>query len=287
VGHLVAGAAARPAAATAPGSVIAIAANDNVARTNRIGELLAGSAKYTIDDLKRQQHDVTSWNAERLVPRLGALHARDARVEDARVRLLKWDRRIAADSPVAALYVFWEQALWRKISETRVPAALLDDYLAYAGFSLTEAMTASGAVLLDALSAAVARLTTQMAADNRAPSWGALHRVLFTHPLAATQAARRLYNVGPFEQGGYADTVMSSFTRSSVDVGASFRQIADIADWDRSVATNAPGQSEWPRSPHFSDLAKLWAAGEYFPLAFTEGAVQSNAETTLVLSPRR
>jgi penicillin amidase len=285
VGHQVAGAAARLPAATSSGSAIAIAANENVARTNRIGELLAGAAKYTVDDVKRQQHDVTAWNAGQLVPRLGALHTSEAPVDDARLQLLNWDRRITADSSVAALYVFWEQALRRKVAEARVPAALLDDYLAHADFNVAEATRAGGAVLLDALGAAVARVKTQTAAGNRAPAWGALHRVLFKHPLAVTQAARRLYDVGPFGQSGYADTVMSSFARSNVDIGASFRQIADLGDWDRSVATNAPGQSELPRSSHFSDLAKLWAAGEYFPLAYSDGAVQANTETTLVLTP--
>ena len=262
------------------------AANEDLARTSRLNEMFSGAAKYTVDDVKLQQHDVTAWPAEQLVPRLTALHASDAKVEDARLRLLKWDRRIAADSPVAALYVFWEQSLWRKISEARVPAALLDDYLAHADLRVPEAQ-ASGAVLLDALASAVDRMKTQVAADNRAPAWGALHRVLFKHPLALTQAARRLYNVGPFEQGGYAGTVMASFTRSNVDAGASFRQIADVADWDRSVVTNAPGQSEWPRSPHFADLAKLWAAGEYFPLAYSDRSVLAHTETTLMLTPTR
>ena len=70
--------------------------------------------------------------------------------------------------------------------------------------------------------------------------------------------------------------------------GASFSQIIDLADWDRSVVTNAPGQSGSPGSPHFADLAKLWAAGEYVPLMFSERAVQAGAETTLTLvSPSR
>jgi penicillin amidase len=69
-------------------------------------------------------------------------------------------------------------------------------------------------------------------------------------------------------------------------VAASFSAIFDVADWDRSIATNAPGQSESPDSAHFADLARLWAAGEYFPLAFTEAAVTANAASTLALVPR-
>ena len=56
-----------------------------------------------------------------------------------------------------------------------------------------------------------------------------------------------------------------------------------LGDWDRSLVTNAPGQSGSPASAHFSDLAKPWAAGDYFPLVFSDRAIQANAESTLHL----
>jgi len=124
--------------------------------------------------------------------------------------------------------------------------------------------------------------------DFKGRSWREMQKVIFSHPLAITEAVRGRFNVGPFERPGYADTVMST---GGVDVeqssGASFSAVFDVADWDRSRATNAPGQSGSPASPHFADLARLWAKGEYFPLAFSEGAVQAAAETTLMLVPRK
>jgi penicillin G amidase len=68
--------------------------------------------------------------------------------------------------------------------------------------------------------------------------------------------------------------------------GASFSAIVDTGDWDASVAQNAPGQSESPDSPHFADLARAWAAGDYFSLAFSDAAVAASAESTLTLVPR-
>ena len=247
--------------------------------------MLSGGAKYTVDDLKRQQHDVVAWNAEQLVPRLGALHASAAQVDEARRRLLAWDKRIAADSPVAALYVFWEQALRRKLSEGRVPAALLDDYLAHAELSLPDALKASDAVLLDALAAAVDRMRTQTPSDNRAPVWGALHRVLFTHPLAVTQASRRRYDVGPFEQGGYAGTVMFSSTRSSVNTGASFRQNCRrgrLGSVGRDECAGTVGVAAQPA--FLGSRVRCGRADKYFPLAYSDRAVKANTETTLVLT---
>lgn len=272
VGSQIAGADARARRHVSGGVVIA--ANESAARTNRLTQIFSGSSRFAIEDVQRQQRDVVAWNAAQLVPRLASLRSHDARVDAARQALLAWDRRVTADSPAAALYVAFERALWRTLAEVRVPATLVDDYLGQTDFDLAEALTADNALLLEALGVAA----SQPAAQPR--------RVLFTHPLAITAAARRVFDVGPFPQDGYANTVMASFTRSNVDVGASFREILDVADWDRSVATNAPGQSEWPRSPHFADLAKLWAAGEYFPLVFSNAAIQQNAESTLVLQPR-
>ena len=78
----------------------------------------------------------------------------------------------------------------------------------------------------------------------------------------------------------------TSGQRLESGVGASFAAVFDLADWDRSVAQNAPGQSESPASAHFADLAKLWSEQKYFPLAFSEGAVAAAAESTLTLTPR-
>jgi penicillin amidase len=59
----------------------------------------------------------------------------------------------------------------------------------------------------------------------------------------------------------------------------------DLSDWDKSVGTSAPGQSGQPGSRHFSDLAKMWGDGRYFPLPYGDAAVQANAEATLTLTP--
>ncbi len=275
---------------------VAIAANQNVARTNRLVEILDNDRKFTVDDLKTSQHDTTSWNAEQLVPLLERVHPGRDDLDEARRRLIAWDRRVSADSTVATLYVYWEEALLRKLTERRVPMPLLDGYLARARLDVTTLTRPSrvwfdrdpeksrDVLLADALALAVDRVKVQ-AGSQAEPTWGRLHAITFKHPLALTEAARRLFDVGPFDRGGYAETVMSTYARASVNIGASFREIVDVSNWDRSVVTNAPGQSGSPRSTHFSDLAKPWAAGEYFPLVFSEAAVQANTESTLVLQP--
>jgi acyl-homoserine lactone acylase PvdQ len=96
--------------------------------------------------------------------------------------------------------------------------------------------------------------------------------VLFAHPLAVTDAARRKFNV---------------IARAPANVsGDPFAIAFDPADWDRSTAITAPGQSGSPDSAHFADLAKLWSEGQSIPLAFTGTAVQAHADVTLILTPK-
>lgn len=68
--------------------------------------------------------------------------------------------------------------------------------------------------------------------------------------------------------------------------GASYREILDVADWDRSVVTNVPGQSGQPDSPYYANLLPLWADNRYFPLAFSRKAVDARAAHVLILRPR-
>jgi penicillin amidase len=68
--------------------------------------------------------------------------------------------------------------------------------------------------------------------------------------------------------------------------GASYREILDTSDWDQSLAVNAPGQSGQPGSPHYSDLLTLWNDGKYFPLVYSQKAVEHETTDRMVLEPR-
>ena len=94
---------------------------------------------------------------------------------------------------------------------------------------------------------------------------------VFAHVLGVGAAARRRFNIGPLMRPAHDDAPVQAELEPS--------------GWDRSRVVNAPGQSEWPDSPHFSDLAARWAGGELVPLAFSEAEVRANAETTLLLVP--
>jgi penicillin amidase len=275
-----------------------VAANDSVARRRRIEDVLSTSAPIAIADFQQLQHDTVAWNAQQIVPLLGAVRSDRADVEDARRRLLAWDRRLDRESIEATLYVQWERTLLEQLARASLDSSLVADFTARESALLVPILTrppaswfdgdpvrARNALLLSALAAAVD--APKIRRDGRVLPWGALHTALFRHPLSVGAAARAHFDIGPFPRGGYTETVMATGGFDWQErVGATFSMIVDAGAWDRSVVTNAPGQSGSPASAHFADLAKRWAAGEYVPLPFGEQAIRDHTETTLTLEPR-
>ena len=110
----------------------------------------------------------------------------------------------------------------------------------------------------------------------------------FRHPLAGVSAAHAgAFDLGPVERPG--DEHCPNNTRYDAGFrqvhGATYRQLFDLADWDRALATSAPGQSGQPGSPHYGDLLPLWAKGEYFPLVFSRKKVEGATKQRLRLLP--
>jgi penicillin amidase len=263
-------------------------ANDSVARAGRIAEMLPQSAA-DVGASRMLQLDTHAWNADRLIPLIEHLSASDRAIDEARQALLAWNRVVGPDGAAAALYVRWEQALRRALVERRIPAELRDEAIARLDDVVTplarpsnawfdgDAARARDTLLIDGLGAAV----RDRAGEPGTSADTGTQAVTFRHPLAITGPARDRFNVGPFEVPGYAETVFAASPSS----GPSLRVVFDASNWDRSIATNAPGQSGSPVSPHFADLARMWAAGEYFPLPFSPEAVSKSAESTLVIVP--
>jgi penicillin amidase len=97
------------------------------------------------------------------------------------------------------------------------------------------------------------------------------------------------WNRGPFPSAGDGVTVGASYSsrRRPFDVAAApaLRLVADVGDWDRSVAVMPLGQSGRPWSSHYADQIQAWRRGEAYPLAFSPEAVEAAAEAALVLWP--
>ncbi len=144
---------------------------------------------------------------------------------------------------------------------------------------------------MKSLEEAVTGLVERLGPDMASWQYGqeAFKHVLIRHPLSAAvnDEMRAKLEVGPAPRGGYGSTLNATGNRDNQTSGASFRIIADTANWDNTVATSAPGQSGDPDNPHYRDLFDLFVTHQYFPLFFSREKVESVTESRLVLEPAR
>lgn len=264
-------------------------------RYQRIVEVLSEPGRrFTVADFERLQHDEVSLAAREMVGLLSRAQGIDEELRPWVQRLAGWDKVVSKDSAEAALYEVWlsripalfvarQPAKVRPLLEDELPLPLLRD--PNSRWFGEDPAAARDALLLQALREAVAETRKLLGNDPAAWRWGALHRTGFRHPLADVD--EELFALPVYEMGGDGSTVhLTAGNLFDVSHGASFREILDVADWDRSVATSVPGQSGQPGSPHYADLLPLWAEGRYFPLLFSREKIEAASRERLVLEPR-
>ena len=223
-------------------------------RITRLRQLLKSDRKYSLDDHRRIQLDALSLAAAADVQEFKGWTAPDPDVDRARALLAAWDGVYRRDAPEPALY-----EIWRRMPRT---SAVITDGRA------DRRPVHPG----EALKRAVDQLIATQGPDRAKWRWGRMHARAFRHPLA------REFDLPDVERAGGSDTVAAD--------GASFREILDVSNWDRSLATNTPGQSGQPGSPFYGNLLPLWANDEYFPLLFSASAIEAHSKHRLTLRPR-
>jgi penicillin amidase len=276
----------------------------NPIRFWRISEALSSAkGKFNIADFEKLQHDEVSLPARELTAVL-----RDAKGAKPELRpfvemLTGWDCNLGKDSAAAALFEIWlskltpavfkrhiPEAAWRAVGGRISPLKTIDALKnpSPQWFSGEDARGGRDAILLTSLEEAVKEARERLGDDSSKWRWGKLHFAPFTHALSTDAERRALFNLPSVERGGDGNTVNSTggsnFRQSH---GASFREILDVSDWDRSVATSVPGQSAQPVSKHYGDLLPLWAEGKYFPLLYSKQKVEAMAKQRLTLEPAR
>jgi penicillin amidase len=271
-------------------------------RFARIHERLEGKEKLSLEDCKAIQHDITSLPGQVLARLAQRLDGKDGQLTPYIRLMAGWDGVLSRESRAGPLYAAWLLELQESLLHRHLPARLAKavqpainvrvllsalEKPAPAWFG-TDAEAERDRLLQATFARAVTRVTARLGPDPARWSWGKLHTATFGHPLATQGPAyARAFNLGPVGRPG--DALTPNNTRHDEQFrqvhGATYRQLFDLADWDRGLATSAPGQSGQPGSPHYDDLLPLWAEGEYFPLAFSRARVEAVTRHRLWLIP--
>jgi penicillin amidase len=274
------------------------------ARLQRIEEVLGSTRNHGVKDAAALQTDMVSMPARRMAKLALALRDGSRATQTAQRLFEGWDGALTRGSAAAGLFEIW----WMKHLKPGLLALLVTDAALRAimvpvdhetALALLEApdhrfgedpAARRDQLLISTLAAAVTEISVKLGNEPGGWAWGRLHHGLFEHPLSAVAGARAagLADIGPFPLGGSASSPMHTGYRLSdfrCIAGASFRMVVDLADPDRSICINSPGQSGDPRSAHYGDLAPLWAEGRYVPMLFSKAAVDKAAVTRIRLEP--
>lgn len=272
-------------------------------RANRIEEVLLTASPHTLATSRALQTDVVSIPARRLGKLLAGLSAADADTAAALAMLAAWDHALTSTSAAGALFEVWwakhlKKALWNAVVAPELHALMVPGDVDGTLAALeapddrfgADPAAARDAILLSSLGAAYAEMKTLLGPDPQGWAWGKLHHAYFQHPLAflMPEETAKAWSIGPVPHAGSAVTPMHTGYRGTdfrTMMGSSFRLVVDLADLDRSVTINTPGQSGDPNSPHYRDLFAKWAAGDYVPLPYSAAAVEAALERKLVCKP--
>jgi penicillin amidase len=272
-------------------------------RANRIEEVLLSASPHTLATSRALQTDVVSIPARRLGKLLAGLSAADADTAAALAMLAAWDHALTSTSAAGALFEVWwakhlKKALWNAVVAPELHALMVPGDVDGTLAALeapddrfgADPAAARDAILLSSLGAAYAEMKTLLGPDPQGWAWGKLHHAYFQHPLAflMPEETAKAWSIGPLPHAGSAVTPMHTGYRGTdfrTMMGSSFRLVVDLADLDRSVTINTPGQSGDPNSPHYRDLFAKWAAGDYVPLPYSATAVEAALERKLVCKP--
>jgi penicillin amidase len=273
-------------------------------RAARIHEVLRDDEAHTVSAACRLQTDVRSVPAVRLCRLMDCLVASSEDAANGLALLCDWDHDLDAASPAAALFeVWWMLHLKPALLSRLAPDPALKPLLAPGDIDTLlgllekpdERFGASpgderDVLLLATLAEAVRNCAARLGQDTGKWAWGRLHHGYFQHAASPLLPGnlRTSWDVGPLPLGGSGSTPMHTGYRISdfrCTSGASVRLVIDVGDWDNSVCINAPGQSGDPGSPHYGDLASLWARGEYVPLLYSRARVEEATVARVRLVP--
>jgi penicillin amidase len=205
-------------------------------------------------------------------------------------RLENWDMMLLPESIEAGIYVAWENVIRERAQKKFVNSSIQD--FVYLQLSRiiewienpdkkfgTRPDEGRIEFLKQCFIDAVNGLEKKFGEDQTLWQYGQANykHIFIEHPLASlvNDSLRRALNVGPAVRGGNGYTVGYTSSYLNQSAGASFRMIMDLADWDRAVGTNIPGQSGNPQSEFYRNLFEPWSKNHFFPYYYSKEKIKA------------
>ncbi|MEU9286824.1 penicillin acylase family protein [Streptomyces sp. NPDC048275] len=244
-----------------------------VHRAARIRQLLDRQPAWSAPEMADIHMDTHLASAAPLMDHLAVLDGLTLEATALRDRLLRWDRRMTADSTGAAAYSAVRGGVVRRLVAHPAFAALADPpaypeifrpwlaLLPRVGFALENLLKAEELYGIDR--AALVREAVEEAAAQPLGTWGDTHR------LAPWRALTTTSYYEPGLSGDHDCVLCTSAVPGLTDLsarGPAARYVWDLADRENSLWVVPFGASGVPGSAHHRDQLPLWLKGDLAPV---------------------
>ncbi|MBT3645468.1 MAG: penicillin acylase family protein [Cryomorphaceae bacterium] len=259
-------------------------------RGNRIKSVIESKEKFNMEEMIDLQVDYYSMPSEEIIK---LASGNISNYIDYFEKLEKWNNVLDKNSIEAGIYVEWQSQIYFEFINTYVPNSV-KKYLDIQIFRIIETisnMNESNRVkfLNKTFNASIDNLKERYGEDSKNWVYGQdeYKHVKIYHPLenVVNDSIKGLVELKTYPRGGDGFTPGSTSSNLNQRSGGSFRVVINTKDWDKSFATNSPGQSGDPNSKFYKNLYEDWANDKFFPLLFSKSKVLRNLSDRKVYRP--
>lgn len=284
-------------------------------RAERITELINDRPIHSVESFQALQMDDYSPLAARLLPlMIAAVHA-DPKAPDSghidRIleQLSKWDHQMRIHTAEPLIFMAWMRSAMSAVfaDELKSDFRSFQNHQAdtlvgllegraqnkdWCDDTSTEKPEKCGQVLGEALARALAELNREYGNDMALWQWGDAHmavspaKVLGKIPLIGSLFDIEVPSAGGPYTLNRGDVNFNSDRPYANVHASSYRAIYDMGDLDRSLWIHTTGQSGNPFSPHYDDMAEMWARGEYLTMTTKREEIEAGADGSFMLIPK-
>lgn len=277
-------------------------------RARRIVEMIEAKPILGLDDLRAMQADSAVLWAREILPYVFSLTPEGTALEQSIGLLRAWDGQARRDSDAAGLFEMLRVHLVYAVFEDELGTELVDRAGGTLMIALVNLLPEARSpwfddrrtpeietredIVLRALEGAIDEMRDTLGDGMIRWRWGSVHQAVFLHQSLGRSGLAPLewiFNRGPIEVDGAIGTVNNTGYSLRDPYGVrtvpSYRQMIDLADFNRSLSMHTTGQSGHAFHPHYDDMIAHWADVLFHPMLWDRVDVTAGAAAHLILQP--
>jgi penicillin G amidase len=262
-------------------------------RPYRFEDIAKSKDKFSPDEIAKMQLDTVDHVSVRWIPEISRVCGNVAGLSGYADLLKNWDCSVRLGSPEATLFNsffthFMTNTLENKLGpkimgalygdlHVTIPAQWLQHYMNDNNHAIWDDVSTPNIketrddMILKSMRDAVAELTGKYGSDTKNWAWGKLHTDTIKHPMGGVLP---FLNLSPLPYAGDDFTINAGWWDRAhpydMVSGAAIKIVVDMSNLADMTIMSPPGQSGHFLSPHYSDLAEMWAGGRQVPAHYTD-----------------